>query len=67
MNLKLVIAVAAIAVMPVVVHAQQKGAPPPAQPAAAQHRIPESPEKFAIVLRIDRLVGSSAHAHSGQV
>jgi hypothetical protein len=32
MNLKLVIAIAAIAVMPVLAQAQQKGGPPPAKP-----------------------------------
>jgi hypothetical protein len=34
MNLKLVIAIAAIAVMPVLAQAQQKGGPPPAKPPA---------------------------------
>jgi hypothetical protein len=35
MNLKLIIAIAAIAAMPVVAQAQQKGAPPPAKSAPA--------------------------------
>jgi hypothetical protein len=52
MNLRLVIAIAAIAVMPVAAHAQQKGAPPPAQQGAAK------PPSKAEVQRVVNMVKS---------
>ena len=52
MNLKLVIAIAAIAAMPLAAHAQQKGAPP-----AAQEPAPKPPTK-AEVQRVVNMVKS---------
>jgi len=55
MNLKLVIAVAAIAAMPVAAHAQQKGAPPPAQQAA-----PKPPTKADVQKVVNQIKGDKA-------
>ena len=55
MNLKLVIAIAAIAAMPVVAQAQQKGAPPPAKGAAAK-----GPTKADVQKVVNQIKGDKA-------
>ena len=55
MNLKLVIAVAALAAMPVAVQAQQKGSPPPAQQAA-----PKPPTKAEVKKVVNQIKGDKA-------
>ena len=54
MNLKLVIAIAAIAAMPVVAQAQQKGAPPPAKGAAAKGPSTADVQKVADQIKADK-------------
>jgi len=54
MNLKLVIAIAAIAVMPVVAQAQQKGAPPPAKGAAAKGPSKADVQKVVNQIKADK-------------
>ena len=55
MNLKLVIAIAAIAAMPVVAQAQQRGAPPPAKGAAAK-----GPSKAEVQKVVNQIKGDKA-------
>lgn len=55
MNLKLVIAIAAIAAMPLAAHAQQKGAPPAAQQAA-----PKPPTKAEVQRVVNMVKGDKA-------
>ena len=56
MNLKLVIAIAAIAAMPVVAQAQQKGAPPPAKAAPAA----KGPSKADVQKVVNQIKGDKA-------
>ena len=58
MNLKLVIAIAAIAAMPVVAQAQQKGAPPPAKTAPAPAA--KAPTKADVQKVVNQIKGDKA-------
>jgi hypothetical protein len=52
MNLKLVIAIAAIAAMPVVAQAQQRGGPPPAPKGAPAAKAPSKADAQKVVAQI---------------